>query len=253
MNPLNGAKKLVDFSVDNWKNNRLVVHGKRNSGDIPFYVPLNNTSSWTLGNTNFTLSDDSYKQYTTKEYQRLCVSSTYPGLVGFTDNDAFQKINTYTNQVCNKNPTNCTNDNVDKGAIKSVNIGLYNSTMDKEDTQFYNLTMKTNDFVYVKGSSNTLFEFLNFTDTKQVKYGCTDDADMVVGRQFLSKFEVVLRLKDDNGIKAGLGFAPNESTSSVFLIILIILGCIILAICIAIILLKVCKRKSEDNAYQNAD
>jgi len=52
----------------------------------------------------------------------------------------------------------------------------------------------------------------------------------------------------------GLAFIQNEGTSSIFLIILIILGCIILAICIAIILLKVCKRKQpEEDVYVKAE
>lgn len=75
---------------------------------------------------------------------------------------------------------------------------------------------------------------------------------MIVGRAFLSKYEAVMNVNTDGTMR--LGFVANEGTSSVFLIILIILGCIILAICIAIILLKVCKRKSEDgDGYHKAD
>merc|ERR1711976_1073081 len=81
-------------------------------------------------------------------------------------------------------------------------------------------------------------------------WGCDETADFVVGRPFLSRFEAVMRVSTEAPTYS-MGFVPNEGTSSIFLIILIILGCIILAICIAIILLKVCKRKNNDEGDYN--
>jgi len=104
------------------------------------------------------------------------------------------------------------------------------------------LTIDTSDILWFNDKTSTMTPIVGQLVVPET-YGCDTTADIVVGRPFLSRYEAVLKIEDTT---QSLGFIANEGTSSIFLIILIILGCIILAICIAIILLKVCKRKSND-------
>lgn len=71
-------------------------------------------------------------------------------------------------------------------------------------------------------------------------------ADVAVGRLFLTKAEIVIRIMNDG--KLQLGFNETvENNDKIFLIILIILGCLILAILVAILILKICKRRAQED------
>merc|ERR1712194_130974 len=123
-----------------------------------------------------------------------------------------------------------------KDEVKKVQLGFSNTTLPAAagvDYNTYLVTLDPSDFLYFndKAFSSLVGQKVNAAD-----WGCEADAVMEVTQT-----------------GKGLAFISNEGTSSIFLIILIILGCIILAICIAIILLKVCKRKTENEDYQRSE
>lgn len=245
LTPNSGAKSLTDFAnKSNWSQNQFVIHGKRNGGSIPVYIPLvANSNSWTIL-ANFTLDDPTEAKFDTFVDKRLCVASNYPGMIGFKDAATADLVQTYYNKVCpNSDPAICESSKATKSNVKNAKIGL-NGMDDKSNKKYYTLELKTSDFLLFNDQKMTSLIAGKIVDPSI--YGCNADDDFVVGRAFLSRYEAVMQVgRTADSMK--LGFVANEGTSSIFLIILIILGCIILAICIAIILLKVCKRKSEDN------
>lgn len=250
MTPNSGADKLVNSGdKDAWKQNQFVIHGKRNGGDIPFYNPIVDVDSWTINFANFTLAKDE-TGWTPKESQKICVASEYPYMLAFTDQADSTAILNYFYKVCpNGDHTKCAESDATKDKVKKVQIGVGNDTVATggvvpADFKAYELTLDTSDILWFNQSELTpiVGQYISTTDAKAL-YGCADTANMIVGKAFLSRYEAVMKIEAD---KQSLGFIANEGTSSIFLIILIILGCIILAICIAIILLKVCKRKSSD-------
>merc|ERR1711884_954598 len=261
MTPNSGASKLVDTATaDSWKQNQFVIKGKRNGGDIPFMssvIKANGEtipSSWSVGMANFTLAADEKSTYTPKENQVVCVSSEYPWMMGFADKAASDALLAYFSTVCPKgDSTNCAEDSASKDKIKSVNLGLSNQDLSgttTADLKTYKLTIETNDILWFDKPATgnpTMTPIIgqNTKSTDMAKYGCPATTNIIVGKPFLSKYEAVMHV---GASTYELGFIANEGTSSIFLIILIILGCIILAICIAIILLKVCKRKSNEEA-----
>jgi len=260
MTPNSGAAKLVDTTdVDAWKQNQFVIKGKRNGGDIPFMStnasPLDTDgkpTSWTIGKANFTLAENETSTYTPKENQLVCVSSEFPWMMGFANAADSTALLAYFNKVCpNSDGTNCAEENATKDAIKSVTLGLSNQDLTgtlTDDLKTYKLTIDTNDILWFNkpdSGNPTMTPIIGqpIASANMVNYGCPTTANIIVGKPFLSKYEAVMHV---GSTTYELGFIANEGTSSIFLIILIILGCIILAICIAIILLKVCKRKSSD-------
>jgi hypothetical protein len=255
LTPNSGASKLVDdLNKDLWKQNQFVIHGKRNGGSPQFYSPLiKEATSWTIGFANFTLSDNETSDYKPKEDMKVCLSSKYPLMVGFKDKVVADALTKYFTTVCKSgDATNCAEDNTDKSKVKKVQLGFSNKALPvagavDADFTSYNVTMDPTDFLYF---NKLQFSSLIGQEASMIAWGCDTTADMVVGRAFLSRNEAVM-----NVTKAGksLAFISNEGTSSIFLIILIILGCIILAICIAIILLKVCKRKTDNDEYQRTE
>jgi len=260
MTPNSGASKLVDTATaDSWKQNQFVIKGKRNGGDIPFMSSVvkgaseTTPSSWTIGMANFTLAADEKSSYTPKENQVICVSSEYPWMAGFADKTASDALIAYFSTVCPNGAANCAEDGASKDKIKSVTFGLSNQDLSgttTADLKTYKLTVDTNDILWFSKPATgnpTMTPIIgqNTASADMTKYGCPATANIIVGKPFLSKYEAVMRVGKST---YELGFIANEGTSSIFLIILIILGCIILAICIAIILLKVCKRKSNEEA-----
>lgn len=255
LTPNSGASKLVDdLNKDLWKQNQFVIHGKRNGGSPQFYSPLiDKAISWTIGFANFTLSDGETSDYTVVEDLKVCLSSKYPLMIGFNDEKNALALTKYFNTVCKSgSAADCAEDNTDKSKVKKVQLGFSNKALPVgttvvKDFNSYNVTMDPTDFLYFNKK-----EFSSLIGQKAIMgdWGCDATADMVVGRAFLSRNEAVM-----NVTKTGksLAFISNEGTSSIFLIILIILGCIILAICIAIILLKVCKRKTDNDEYQRTE
>jgi len=253
LTPNSGASKLVDDTKkDLWKQNQFVIHGKRNGGSAEFYSPLvAGATTWTIGHANLTLADDAKSTYVPVPNAKLCLSSKYPLMVGFTNDAASLALTTYFNKVCKSGDVaNCAEDNANKDEVKKVQLGFSNTTLPAAagvDYNTYLVTLDPSDFLYFndKAFSSLVGQKVNAAD-----WGCEADADMIVGRAFLSRNEAVMEVTQTG---KGLAFISNEGTSSIFLIILIILGCIILAICIAIILLKVCKRKTENEDYQRSE
>jgi len=260
LTPNSGASKLVDGGrKDNWKQNQFVIHGKRNGGDIKFYNPIvADSDSWTINYANFTLTADVPSTYTPTPNQQICVSSEYPYMAGFTDQVDSTAILNYFNTVCKDGvATTCKESDSTKGNVKKVSIGIGNGPITSgvvgDNFKSYSLSIDTGDILWFK-KDNSMFsivgQFVSPADAT-AKYGCASTANIIVGRAFLSRYEAVMKIEKST---VSLGFIANEGTSSIFLIILIILGCIILAICIAIILLKVCKRKGNDEGdYDRAN
>jgi hypothetical protein len=254
LTPNSGASKLVDdLNKDLWKQNQFVIHGKRNGGSPQFYSKLINEKSWTIGFANFTLSDGETSDYIVIENKNVCLSSKYPLMVGFKDPIVVDALTKYFVAVCKTgNAADCAEDNTDKSKVKKVQLGFSNKALPvapavDADFMSYNVTMDPTDFLHFNKDQ---FSSLIGQKVDMADWGCDVSADMVVGRAFLSRNEAVMNVKVDAKY---LAFISNEGTSSIFLIILIILGCIILAICIAIILLKVCKRKTDNDEYQRTE
>jgi len=208
---------------------------------------------------NFTLASGEESTYTPKENQLVCVSSEYPWMMGFADSADSTALLAYFNKVCPQGDgTNCAEDSASKDKIKAVNLGLASQDLSKatDDLKTYNVTIDTNDILWFNKPATgnpTMTPIIGQSapSADMSQFGCPSTANIIVGKPFLSKYEAVMHV---GASTYELGFIANEGTSSIFLIILIILGCIILAICIAIILLKVCKRKSaEENEYTRQD
>jgi len=260
LTPNSGASNLVNMADKNkWKQNQLVIHGKRNGGEIKFYNQVDaQATSWTIPFANFTLSKDETSDYTAQSNQHICVSSEYPYMLGMTNQADSTAILNYFQKVCKGGDrSSCKESEATKGNVKKVQIGISNEAINNgvvtDNYKQYSLSIDVNDILWFK-NDNTLFPIVGqyvSTADADTKYGCDSSANFIVGKAFLSRYEAVMKIETD---KVSLGFIPNEGTSSIFLIILIILGCIILAICIAIILLKVCKRKgAEDTDYARAE
>merc|ERR1711874_923817 len=169
-------------------------------------------------------------------------------MVGFSDDADVTALTNYFNSVCpNGDASACAEDSATKSNVKKVQLGFSNTTVTADNVKSYHVTMDPSDFLYF--NENT-FSSLVGQKVTPADWGCDASANMIVGRAFLSRNEAVMNITQTG---KGLTFISNEGTSSIFLIILIILGCIILAICIAIILLKVCKRKTDSDDYQRSD
>jgi len=252
LTPNANAKKLVNTAdKDAWKNNQFVIHGKRNGGNIPFFNTITEGSeSWTIPFTNFNLSKDE-NGFTTKNNQNLCLSNEYPYMLAFTDQADSNDVLNYFKKVCKSGDlSNCNENDATKDKVKKVTLVVNNQSVTSEyeltadGLKKYELSMEVGDILWFNGNVLTpiVGQYVSKEDAL-AKYGCSKTANMIVGKAFLSRYEAVMKIEAN---ASSLGFIANEGTSSIFLIILIILGCIILAICIAIILLKVCKRKSND-------
>jgi len=260
LTPNSGASNLVNLGDKNkWKQNQLVIHGKRNGGEIKFYNQVaQGVDSWTIPYANLTLSSGETSDYVAKTNQNICVSSEYPYMLSLTDQTDSNNLLAYFAKVCKDNDrTSCKESDATKVNVKKVNIGISNEAINAgvvtDNYKQYTLSVDPNDILWFK-SDNTMFpivgQYVSTADAAS-RYGCDASANLIVGKAFLSRYEAVMKIQTNS---VSLGFIPNEGTSSIFLIILIILGCIILAICIAIILLKVCKRKgTEDADYARAE
>lgn len=254
LTPNSGASKLVDdTNKDIWKQNQFVIHGKRNGGSAEFYSPLAaGATTWTIGNANVTLADKEVSTYVPKANAKLCLSSKYPLMVGLSDSVAAAAMTDYFNKVCKSgNVADCAEDNANKDLVKKVQVGFSNVTLPATvgvDYNTYLVTLDPSDFLLFNKDKS--FSSLVGQKVTPAEWGCDTDADIIVGRAFLSRNEAVFQVEKTG---KSLAFISNEGTSSIFLIILIILGCIILAICIAIILLKVCKRKTDNDDYQRSE
>lgn len=257
--PNSGASKLMDTpKEDIWKQNQFIIKGKRNGGDISFYSDLvSGAKTWTVGNAEL-LIDDTKSGYTADTNVQLCLSSNYPYMVGMTDATKSKMVLDYYNKVCGTNATDaCPEKDAKKDQVKKARINLANKPDSTDDGyKHYSLTIETEDILFWNKDQFKPIVGQPITAEQLVALGCESTASIVVGRPFLSKYEAIMQInnkKDATSLHA-LAFVANEGTSSIFLIILIILGCIILAICIAIILLKVCKRKSNDeDGYNKQD
>merc|ERR1712110_1259559 len=191
----------------------------------------NSTSykSWTISHANLTLDSSTTSDYQTVENQTLCLSSSYEYLVDTTDQTISNQLLDYFGQICDSGDrTNCPEKNADKAKVKKVKLGFSDRDLNANDDNklsSYNITLNTDDILWFdnRDDGNVLKPLVGqyvSTADAQSKYGCYG-ATFIVGRPFLSKNEAVFRVEKD---QISMAFISNEGTSSIFLIILIILG-----------------------------
>lgn len=247
--PKTYAKDLMNIShKESWeKNSSFIVKGKKNSGNPPFYnkVPAGKTS-WIIPNAKLIFTDKNAGITAPSERLTICLSTRYAYMVGVKDQAYSQAILDYFTKVCKVADLNdCPEKDAKKDNIKGIKIQLQD---DQDSKKNYELEIDTGSILWWT-LNNRLNPVVGQYFDSPAKYGC-DDADIIIGRPFLTLFEAIFYVEKEKPDDRSIGFIPNKTFSIAYLIIFVVLGLIEVFVLISIVVVKcICRKKNEVDDY----
>jgi len=251
-----GDGTQFNFTTQNFTGSKFFFQGRRGATD-PLLKKSLTDDFWTFPNLNY-----SYGVKGDIKQANVCIVNTEDFLIAVKNSTGV--IGEQENKLCGKNSTNGYHCTASNSTIDKADQIIFHIDSDKDSsnaTFTYNPVdyisfMKLNKSSTEEGDNEAVFFIKDFAD---VAHLCSDKADIAVGRYFFLKSEFIMR-KYKDGVYIGFNeTVPKDG--SIYLIILLLLGFLILAIIFAIIFLKLCKRKTktqdddeeEDEEYVKAN
>jgi hypothetical protein len=229
------ANNQFDLTKIAITDSHFIVNGRYGINE-PVIKAFNNTAYpyWVYDGANISFwSDDDGRSNVS-----MCVDNTqnnfffvsdYAGIVGHVVKQLCGGASSDT--VCTKNNSNVAN-------VDNLKI-----TLDDGSNKF-SLNLGAKEFISFDANGNAIIGIGKLSNSLKC---ATTTAPYGVGRLFLTRAEFIVRLNPNGSFSIGFNEIsyPNDM---IFLIILIVLGCLILAIILSIIFINSCKRKPEEGA-----
>jgi hypothetical protein len=187
----------------------------------------------------------------------ICVLNDMPGLVAFNTADYTKYSKTIMDKLCPSAKgdwTKCIPNDADFSYDNApvIRFGFKDGMDDKE---LFGIDYSSNEYTFLSGGDKSKPVVTGILDQKDVpQFSNCGSAQVAVGRFFLMNSEFVVRkYGKDDAYSLFIGFnETKQAKNKTMLMILVLLGIFIVAVMIALIFLKTCKR-TDNKQKETAD